>query len=229
MKILALDFSSWRRSVAAVEDARICGRAEDTTARETRVLHLVKTTLRAAGWEREQVEAIAVGLGPGSYTGIRLAIALAQGWQLALGTKTIGVSSAEALAAAAQEEGLRGRVNIVIDAQRNELYLATYEVDAAAWRAVESLRLASAEEVRGRAERGEVIIGPGAPACCAAGRALFPDASTIGRLAAARVDFVPGEKLEPIYLREVAFVKAPPPRVIPPLPGASPRGGDVKS
>src|ERR1051326_741701 len=115
MKILALEFSSWRRSVAAVEGDRICGRAEETTSRETRALHLVATTLEAAGWERQQVEAIAVGLGPGSYTGVRLAIALAQGWQLALGTKTIGVSSAEALAAAAQEEGPRGRVNIVID------------------------------------------------------------------------------------------------------------------
>ncbi len=45
---------------------------------------------------------------------------------------------------------------------------------------------------------------------------VFPRAATLGQLAAGRADFVSGEKLEPIYLRETKFVKAPPPRVLPP-------------
>ena len=75
---------------------------------------------------------IAVGLGPGSYTGIRAAIAMAQGWQLARGVKLLGVSSAEALAAQAQAENIFGRVNLVIDAQRGEFYLATWEISGGA-------------------------------------------------------------------------------------------------
>ena len=76
---------------------------------------------------------IAVGLGPGSYTGIRVAISMAQGWQLARGVKLLGVSSAECLAAQAQAEKIFGRVNVVIDAQRNEFYLATYEISPRGW------------------------------------------------------------------------------------------------
>jgi len=63
---------------------------------------------------------IAVGLGPGSYTGVRAAIALAQGWQLAREIKLLGVSSVEAIAVQAQAEKIFGRVNVVMDAQRNE-------------------------------------------------------------------------------------------------------------
>jgi hypothetical protein len=46
-------------------------------------------------------------------------------------------------------------------------------------------------------------------------RAMCPDAATLGRLAATRSDFVSADKLEPIYLRAISFVKAPPPRAIP--------------
>ena len=59
---------------------------------------------------------IAVGLGPGSYTGIRAAIAVAQGWQLARGIKLLGINSVECLAAQAQAGKIFGRVNVVIDA-----------------------------------------------------------------------------------------------------------------
>src|SRR5206468_746207 len=134
MKILALEFSSERRSVAIVDDGRVCGRASEPGAHRGQALRLVETALREAGLEREQVDCLAVGLGPGSYTGIRSAIALAQGWQLALGTRTLGVSSVEVLAAAAHLEKIRGRVNIVIDAQRNEYYLAGYEIESTGWR-----------------------------------------------------------------------------------------------
>jgi hypothetical protein len=47
------------------------------------------------------------------------------------------------------------------------------------------------------------------------GRLVFPRATMLGQLASGRSDFVAGEKLEPIYLRETKFVKAPPPRKLP--------------
>jgi len=63
---------------------------------------------------------LAVGLGPGSYTGIRVALSIAQGWQLAGGVKLLGLSSVECVAAQAQAEKISGRVNVLIDAQRND-------------------------------------------------------------------------------------------------------------
>jgi tRNA threonylcarbamoyl adenosine modification protein YeaZ len=174
---------------------------------------MVESALREAGLEREQVDCLAVALGPGSYAGIRSAIALAQGWQLALGTRTVGVSSVECLAARAQAEKIFGRVGVVIDAQRGEFYLAVYEISAGTFRETEPLRLAARADVDRLA--GSIIVGPEAARWPSAGRALFPDAELIGRLAVTRRDFESAAKLEPIYLRETSFVKAPPPRIIP--------------
>ena len=147
-------------------------------------------------------------------TGIRAAIALAQGWQLACGVKLLGISSLDCLAAEAQAQGCFGPVSLIIDAQRNELYLAHYEICPTDCRKVTPLKLASLEEIRSQLSSGETIAGPGVKRWFPEGRELFPTAATLGKLASARQDFVAGEKLEPIYLRETNFVKAPPPRFL---------------
>ncbi len=215
MKILALEFSSDQRSAAVVVDGLLRGRAQETGTREGRPLGLIAAALSAAALEREDIECLAVGLGPGSYAGIRSAIALAQGWQLARGAKILGISSVECLAAQAQAEKIFGRVNVVSDAQRNEFYLASYDASAAGYREAVPLRLATREEVLALAQAGEIVLGPEVEKWFAAGRVLFPDAAMLGQMAAQRRDYLPGERLEPIYLRETRFVKAPPPRIIP--------------
>jgi tRNA threonylcarbamoyl adenosine modification protein YeaZ len=220
MKILALEFSSPQRSVAVVhggvDAGPLClGEAIETRSRSTNALGLVEDALRQAQLDRAQIECLAIGLGPGSYNGMRLAIALAQGWQLARPVKLLGISSAECLAAQAQAEGIFGRVQIVIDAQRNELYLARYELGPQARREIEPLRLATLAEAQSRQQPGATFVGPEVTKWFPAGRVLFPRAATLGQLARDRTDFVAGERMEPIYLRETRFVKAPPPRIIP--------------
>ena len=105
-----------------------------------------------------------------------------------------------------------GPVSILIDAQRGEFYLARYEIGPDAWREVEGLRLATFPEIESLARRGERLVGPGVAQWFVSARDLFPDAVILGRLACGGRDFTPGEKLEPIYLRETAFKKTPPPR-----------------
>src|ERR1051325_8252896 len=76
MKILALEFSSPRRSVAAMNSLE--GTAHEVVASgpgATRWDEMMGAALREAKLEREQIECVAVGIGPGSYTGIRTAIA----------------------------------------------------------------------------------------------------------------------------------------------------------
>jgi tRNA threonylcarbamoyl adenosine modification protein YeaZ len=214
MKILAVEFSSPQRSVA-VADGLVRTHAEESGAEGTRPLALIDQTLRQAQWEREEIECIAVGLGPGSYTGIRTAISLAQGWQLARGLRLLGVSSVECLAWQAQTEAVRGPINLVIDAQRHEFYLARYELDDVSVRVLEPLRLAAAAEMQKRAEAGEVMVGPEVDRWFPEGRRTYPHAATLAQLAMTRSDFVPGEQLEPIYLREPSYVKAPVPRPLP--------------
>jgi tRNA threonylcarbamoyladenosine biosynthesis protein TsaB len=174
---------------------------------------MIEEALQEARLERGQIEGLVVGIGPGSYTGIRAAIALAQGWQLARDVKLLGISSAECIAAQARAEGFSGWVKVVIDAQRDEFYLADYELTPEKWTETKPLRLATMAEVQPADQAEGLIIGPEVTKWFSSGKAVFPRAAKLGELAAGRTDFVPGQKLEPIYLRETQFVKAPPPRI----------------
>jgi tRNA threonylcarbamoyl adenosine modification protein YeaZ len=189
------------------------GSATETATRSTHAFALIEKALHDAHIEREEIECLAIGLGPGSYHGIRAAIALAQGWQLARPVKLLGISSAECIAAEAQARGSFGAASVVIDAQRNELYLARYEITPDYVHETSPLSLVAAASFCLRP--GEIIVGPESTRWFASGKILFPTAATLARLAASRTDFVSGEKLEPIYLRETNFVKAPPPRELP--------------
>jgi tRNA threonylcarbamoyl adenosine modification protein YeaZ len=216
MKILALEFSAPQRSVGFV-DAQpgglvlYAGEVVRTGGRATPALAMISEVLRQAGVEREAVECLAVGLGPGSYHGIRAAIALAQGWQFARGTRLLGISSVECIAVQARADGLRGSVTVAVDAQREELYVADYEIAASGWREVQPLRLAPVNQMQATIKAGQVLVGPEVTRWFADGHVVFPRAEMLGRLAASRTDFVAGEKLEPIYLRATTFVKAKPP------------------
>jgi tRNA threonylcarbamoyl adenosine modification protein YeaZ len=175
---------------------------------------LIEAALQESSTEREEIECLAVGIGPGSYTGLRGAIALAQGWQLARGIQLSGISSAECIAADAASLGMVGRVSVVIDAQRGEFYLATYELIDNTFHEREPLRLAKPEEVRNSAAAGSLVIGPEVQRWFPNGTEVNPTAPTLGRLALQRAHFQEGFKIEPIYLRETTFIKAPPPRVL---------------
>ena len=213
MTILAVEFSSPQRSVA-LRRGETLAEARELGGRQTAALGMIEQVLAESGIPRARVDTLVVGLGPGSYTGIRAAIALAQGWQLASGVKLLGVSSVEAIIARAHAEGMAGRVSVVIDAQRAEFYLASYDLTAAGWTKVEPLRIVPLAEIQARAGAGALLVGPEINRWIPEGRVIFPSAATLTELAGRRTDFVPGETLEPIYLRETTFVKAPPSRVI---------------
>ncbi len=205
MKILALEFSSIQRSVAFV-DAKpggpvlYAGEVVRSGGRATPAFAMIEAVLADAGVGRE------------AYHGIRVAISLAQGWQLAREIRLLGLSSVEAIAAQAQAGGIRGSVTVVVDAQRDELYVADYVLDEAGWRETQPLRLAPVKEVQANGTPGASFVGPEVTRWFAGGHVVFPRAETLGRLAANRGDFVAGEKLEPIYLRATTFVKAKPPQ-----------------
>jgi tRNA threonylcarbamoyladenosine biosynthesis protein TsaB len=211
MTYLGLEFSSDTRSVAVAQDGRVLSRAEETGGRSTRAFALIDEALSAAGLEREAIEAIAIGLGPGSYTGIRVAISLAQGWHLARPVRLAGVSTVECLAAQARVLGVRGQVHVLIDAHREEFYHAAYDISEAGMKILTPLHLAPLATARKAAASGVALCGPEAVVQFPGARVVLPDAAMLLQLAASAQ---PGDQLQPIYLREVSFVKAPPPRII---------------
>lgn len=209
MMTLAFEFSSARRSVALADGGQVLAEAVDASGgRGTGAFGLIEQVLARAQVARAAIEVIAVGLGPGSYTGIRAAIAVAQGWQLARATKLLGVSSLASLAAQAQAESLFGRVNLVVDAQRGEFYLAEWNLTQTERQELAPLRIVTAAELAARKAAGEICAGPELE------RPLFPSAAALATLAARRSDYAPGETLEPVYLRVASFVKAPAGRVV---------------
>lgn len=220
MKILALEFSTGHRTVAALDTEAMDGahapaiEFEEVQGRSVRACAMVESALRKAGLAREAVDTVAVGLGPGSYAGIRTAIAFALGWRVALAVRLVGISSVECLAAGLEAKGESGSVLAAVDAQRGEFYLAGYELGPTGWREVEPLHLASAEELERRVRAGARVVGPDIPSHVRGVQRVFPDAATLARLAVGRVGLETGARLEPIHLRPARFVKAPPPRAV---------------
>lgn len=216
MKILALEFSSEHRSAAALVTAseggpERSGCATHTCGRSTPAFALIERALAEAGVRREEIERIALGLGPGSATGIRTAISIAQGWRLGRRIGLVGVSSLECLAVRLQSEGARGMVQIVADAQRREFHLAAYRLDAEGSRLIEPLRLAPADAVLQLIESGARVFGPGVGTALPGAVEAFPEALTLARLGAAATELPEDAHLDAIHLRQPAYAKATPP------------------
>jgi len=127
LRILGIETSSVRGSVALVEAGRTLATAshERENAHEASIQPLIERLLSEAGWNPRQLDRVAVGTGPGSFTGLRVGIALAQGIAEGLEIPLVGVGSLQALAGAAPHGDDRVRV-AVIDARRGELFLAAY-------------------------------------------------------------------------------------------------------
>ena len=97
-------------------------------ASNTQLLPRIDELVAQAGIAREAIRCVTVGRGPGSFTGVRIAMATAKGIASALGCALCGVSSLDAVAWNAWRNGVRGRVLVVADAMRKEVYPAYFDV-----------------------------------------------------------------------------------------------------
>lgn len=212
MKILAIESSTSRRGVAFINNNELVWESSESLATADRTLPLIQQGLAAAGWKSGEIERVAIGLGPGSFTGVRLAIATAIGFEAVHGTPALGVRSFDALAHRLSMEGHRGRHALVADAQRGEFALGLYSLTPEGAACAENLRLASRAELEAMAAAGIPMHGPDMPKLASHVTPRYPDAHAIALLAGRERIFTTPGSLEPIHLRPVAFVKAPPPR-----------------
>ncbi|MDO5791134.1 MAG: tRNA (adenosine(37)-N6)-threonylcarbamoyltransferase complex dimerization subunit type 1 TsaB, partial [Coriobacteriia bacterium] len=114
-------------------------------ASNTQLLVRVDALLREAGVERNQLACVCVGRGPGSFTGVRIAMATAKGAAQALGAALVGVSSLDVVAWHAWASGVRGRLAVVADAMRKEVYPVRYALDEAGAHRLEADRVVKAQ------------------------------------------------------------------------------------
>ncbi|MGY0558093.1 MULTISPECIES: tRNA (adenosine(37)-N6)-threonylcarbamoyltransferase complex dimerization subunit type 1 TsaB [unclassified Lysobacter] len=229
MKLLAFELSTEGCSVALWIDGEVHERFEVAPRRHAELaLPWAEALLAQAGLKKSQLDAIAVGRGPGAFTGVRLAIAIGQGIALALDCPIVPVSTLAALAAgcrpasAAQLPGQvagrpDGRILAAIDARMGEIYSGAFE-----WR--NDGLIAISEEVVVAPDAAQLPSGPGDwhgvgtgfEACDGAlGSRLaarfasidataLPHAAAVATIAAAalaRGEGVAPERIEPAYLR----------------------------
>jgi len=129
MNILAIETATEACSVALIHGQDIIARSEIAPRRHTElVLPMADALLAEAGIGRHALDAIAVGRGPGAFTGVRLGVSLAQGMALALDLPVITISSLAALALEAPEDE-DAAILAVIDARMGEIYAACYRRD----------------------------------------------------------------------------------------------------
>ncbi len=141
MTILALSTSTPHGSAAVVEDDRVLAEAahDDPRGHAEHLFALIDDVLARAGRTRADLRLVACDLGPGSFTGVRIAVASAKGIAVGLGLPLAGVVSLEAMAAHARAEmavagrpdGERLLVAVAIDAKKEELYVAVYDGEEA--------------------------------------------------------------------------------------------------
>jgi tRNA threonylcarbamoyladenosine biosynthesis protein TsaB len=225
MKLLAIETSTEACSVAVWSDGEILERFEIAPRRHTElVLPWAGELLAEAGLAKSQLDAIAVGRGPGAFTGVRLAVALVQGMALALDKPVLSISTLAALALSAnidatanQQVNDDDRILAAIDARMGELYLGLFRRDA------ENLVVSLADEWMAapsspNVKAGGPLVGVGS-GFNADGRSLvtalggtlrshdaqaLPRAANVCRLAALAFDrgeAIAADLLEPAYLR----------------------------
>jgi len=202
MITLALDTSTAQGSVALLADGVLAfeeGFSADRSHTATLFVALERARALAP-----RIDQIAVGLGPGSYAGIRIAIAAALGLELATGAKLVGIPSVAALEVAAP-------AYLVIGDARRETFYFTHVVQGAC---AEGPLLTTEAELSVRLDALPdlaVFATEPVPGFPRAEMAL-PSASLLARLAAEGRGIVAERNLEPIYLREPHITRPKSPR-----------------
>lgn len=170
------------------------------------LMAVIDEALAAAGRTYADLGAVAVAVGPGSFTGIRVGVAAARGLALALSVPSAGVSTLDALAEDARAAFPGRAVLVALDARREEFYVAAQGPDTAA--PAEPRRVRLPEAVALTRQGRPVLAGSGAATVAqAAGggfdlaaQAATADVATYARLAAQRG--FSGERPRPLYLRD---------------------------
>ncbi|MCC7259574.1 MAG: tRNA (adenosine(37)-N6)-threonylcarbamoyltransferase complex dimerization subunit type 1 TsaB [Alphaproteobacteria bacterium] len=184
MNILAFDACMGTASVAvAVKgEIRVFLHEPRTAIQAEMLLPMIEQALTESGVTYDALDAVAVTVGPGSFTGVRIGLATAKGIALAAGKPLIGVTTLEAVALMRQQQGSAGEeIDAVLDARRGQVYFQRFDAmrtplgDAA---------LVPTEDMEG------------------ADMSVLPDARAVAEIAAEKLAAGAGrEPVHPLYIR----------------------------
>lgn len=210
MKILALDTaSSW--CAAAVYDsgsgAVLAEVSEDIGKGHAEVLmDYIERTMAQSGIAMSELDRVAVNVGPGSFTGVRIGVSAARGFALALDRPAIGVSAFDALASEVATSHPGQPALILLEAHRGEIYAQVFGADGEATTGPMVLAREEALALIQQQSSGTILAGSAATALSETLASAFSVAhveptghiGTYAKLAALRE---PGEAPKPLYMR----------------------------
>ena len=216
MRVLALETSTLAGSVALCEDGRVVGLCllDVALTHSERLMAMVHRLIDDCRWSVDRVEGLAVSIGPGSFTGLRVGAATAKGLALALAIPIAPVPTLDVLAG--NLPFADAPVCPIVNARKREVYLALYRWDGAGMARQSEYMALSPEAAVDRVPPGAIVLGDGVPACrprlAESDRAWVeappaqsvPSAAVLGQIGSAMLAAgrgVDGDALQPLYLR----------------------------
>lgn len=216
MKVLALETANEQCSVSVIDDTQELFFQLDARAKaQTQtILPMIEQGLNDLGLAVSDLTAIAFSRGPGSFSGVRINAAVTQALAWSNDLPVIPVSTLQALAQAAYRLHGLTAVTAVLDARMNEVYVASYQLDAQRiMQAVDEEQLLSYEQ--GAEAVKFTVVGSGANLVQETASeyknvsATAQDIAMIARAAAKTENWVSAELALPVYLRDNAWKKIP--------------------
>lgn len=223
MLLLSLDTSTRTCSVALHNEQELILSYELNTDRSSASMltPLIETGLKHAGIRLDELDAIAIAMGPGSYTGLRVGVATAKGLCYAIDKPLIAINTLKAMAKQIDFVGTDKLLCPMLDARRMEVYCAIYDTS------LNEIRPTCAEIVEEDSfkdlldSRSVVFFGEGAAKCKSilgnhpnaifVDKAVRPSAQTVGELAITEFNSHNFEDLvsfEPFYLKDFVSTKS---------------------
>lgn len=222
LKLLAFDTATeWCTAALRLEDGCVFRQVHAGQKHSDLLVPMVMELLADAGLGLRDLDGLAYGMGPGSFTGLRIACGVAQGLALGADLPVLGVSTLEALAEEAWEIHGAEKVATCLDARMNEVYAGLYRRDGAGWRVLAGPVVCPPAAAPIPDTGGYLGVGSGFAAYPALSEHfaetliqvdgdIIPHARAIARLAAprfARGEGLPAEAAEPLYIRDKIALK----------------------
>ncbi|MBI5150264.1 MAG: tRNA (adenosine(37)-N6)-threonylcarbamoyltransferase complex dimerization subunit type 1 TsaB [Candidatus Omnitrophica bacterium] len=186
MNILALDTSSKHFSLAVAKDGKVLYSRSIFLKKvlSDSIMPAIQGILKKAGLTLAKLDGFAVGLGPGSFTSLRVGLATVKGLAFALKKPVVGIPSLDILALNVKEDG---QVCVVCDAKRNMAYACLYQKKGNVLKRKSKYLLTDIQNVLKQVQGEVTFVGDGVP--------LFQEA--IGRAAGIKARFTGGKQMYP--------------------------------
>ena len=210
MRVLAVETSSLAGGVALLDGERLIAEyvLDVSVTHSERLMAAIDHVVADARWTPRALEGLAVAVGPGSFTGLRIAVSTVKGLAVALGIPIVGVPTLDAMAAALPWAALP--VCPVLDARKGEVYASVYRWDGRAMRREWDYLALAPAALAERLTEPTIVVGDGALAIhspyaqAVPSPRRIPSPACVGALGVERLrrgDTVDAANLQPLYLR----------------------------